>query len=70
MYAEVGNWLVVHGRTLDAPGREGLVVGVHHADGSPPYEIRWTDDERISLVFPGPDATIVPEAPHRAWGGP
>ena len=45
-------------------GGQGEAVRVPHADGSPPYEVRWTDDERTSLVFPGSDTTIVPSAPH------
>jgi hypothetical protein len=68
MRAEVGNWLVVHGRTLGDAGREGLVVEVPHADGSPPYRVRWLDDDRVSLVFPGPDAVVLPAAPHEADG--
>ena len=66
MHAEVGNWLVVHGRAPDDPVREGLVVGVPHGDGTPPYLVRWTDDDRLSLVFPGSDARILPAAPHAA----
>jgi hypothetical protein len=64
MQARPGNWLVVHGRHLDDPSREGLVVEVPHADGSPPYLVRWLDDDRVSLVFPGPDATLLSRAPH------
>lgn len=64
--AQVGNWIVVHGRTLDDPVREGLVVGVPHADGTPPYLVRWSDDDHTSLVFPGPDARILTVAPHAA----
>jgi len=64
MHAEVGNWLLVRGRTLDAPVREGLVVGVPHPDGSPPYVVRWLDDDRSSIVFPGPDASLVVGTPH------
>ena len=64
MNAAVGNWLVVHGRTLDDPVREGLVVEVPHPDGSPPYLVRWLDDDRVSLVFPGPDAAVLQAAPH------
>lgn len=63
MKAEVGNWLVVHGRTLDDPVREGLVVGVPHPDGSPPYLVRWLDDDRESMYFPGSDATVLAAAP-------
>jgi hypothetical protein len=67
--AQVGNWVVVHGRTLDDPVREGLVVEVPHPDGSPPYLVRWLDDDRTSLVFPGPDATLLPSTPHQRDGG-
>jgi hypothetical protein len=66
VYAEVGNWLVVHGRTLDAPTREGLIVEVPHADGSPPYVVHWLDQDRLSTVFPGPDTTVSSVAPHSA----
>lgn len=58
MRARVGDWIVVHGRTLDAPLREGLVDELIHADGSPPYLVHWLDDDRRSLLFPGPDAVV------------
>lgn len=64
MLAQVGSWIVVHGRTLDAPVREGRIDGLLHADGSPPYLIHWLDDDRRSVVFPGADATITAERPH------
>ena len=64
MHAEVGNWMVVHGRTLDDAVREGEILEVPHPDGSPPYVVRWTDDDRQSLVFPGSDTEVFPEAPH------
>nr|SBO96077.1 hypothetical protein BN4615_P5593 [Nonomuraea gerenzanensis] len=32
---------------------------VEHADGSPPYLVRWLDTGRESLVFPGRDARVV-----------
>ena len=32
MRAEVGYWIVVHGRTLDAPSREGRIDEVMHED--------------------------------------
>ncbi len=64
MRAEVGYWIVVHGRTLDAPSREGRVEELLHEDGSPPYLVHWLDDDRRSVVFPGPDATVLAERPH------
>jgi len=36
----------VHGRTLNAPLREALVIEVPHADGRPPYQVRWTENDR------------------------
>jgi hypothetical protein len=62
--AQVGHWLVVHGRTLDAPVREGQIEQLLHPDGSPPYVVHWIDDGRRSVVFPGPDAVITPTRPH------
>lgn len=56
MRARIGDWLVPDGD----PGRAGLIIGLHHADGSPPYVVRWQRDGHIALVFPGPYARIVP----------
>lgn len=68
MNAAIGNWLVIHGRTLDDPVREGVIVDVAHPDGSPPYLVRWLDDDRLSLVFPGADALVQRTAPHGRVG--
>jgi len=38
---------------------KGLVVEVSHADGGPPSVVGWLDDDRVSLVFPGTDATAI-----------
>ncbi len=61
--AHVGDWLVLHGRTVDEPTRRGQVVEVPHADGSPPWVVRWTDDDHTSVVVPGPDATVEAAGP-------
>lgn len=60
MRATVGDRLIVEGTYGAGNQRKGLVVGVEHADGTPPYRVHWLDDGRESLVFPGPDARIVP----------
>ena len=57
MRARIGDWLIPGG----VPGRSGLVIGLHHADGSPPYIVRWQSDGHIALVFPGPYDRIVPD---------
>jgi len=59
MHANVGDTLVVEGKKVDAPRREGQVVEVHGADGGPPYLVRWSDGHE-GLTFPGPDAHVLP----------
>jgi hypothetical protein len=38
--------------------RDGEIIGVRHADGTPPYVVRWEDTGHESLVYPGPDAMV------------
>jgi hypothetical protein len=56
MRAHVGDQLVVAGDE----SRVGLIIGLPHPDGSPPYVVRWLADGHIALVYPGPYARIVP----------
>ena len=58
MQANVGDHLVVEGRTVGAQRRDGEVLEVRGADGAPPYLVRWSDGHE-GLMFPGPDAHIV-----------
>ncbi|MFC4944974.1 DUF1918 domain-containing protein [Pseudonocardia sp. GCM10023141] len=58
MHARIGDWLVVEGNTPDEHRRQGEIVRLAHADGTPPYWVRWVEDEHESLVFPGPSARI------------
>lgn len=58
MQAQVGDRLVVEGKAVDMPRRDGEVVEVHGKDGAPPYLVRWSDGHE-GLTFPGPDAHIV-----------
>ena len=62
MKASVGDRIVIASATLDGPVRDGRIVEVRHADGSPPYVVEWTDNGQQGLVFPGPDAHIVAPA--------
>lgn len=63
MYARTGDRIVVRGIKLGAPIRDGEIIEVEHADGSPPYRVRWSDDGHESLFFPGADARIDREGP-------
>ena len=58
MKASVGDRLVLASSMVDGAVRDGTVVAVRHADGSPPYTVRWHDTGEESLVFPGPDAHV------------
>jgi Domain of unknown function (DUF1918) len=58
MRACVGDRLIAEGDT----DRVGLVIGLLHETGTPPYVIKWLSDGHVALVFPGPYARIIPAA--------
>ncbi|MFD9131068.1 pyridoxamine 5'-phosphate oxidase family protein [Streptomyces bottropensis] len=58
MRAHLGDQLVIEGPATGATRRDGEIVGLHHADGTPPYDVRWSDTDQVTLVFPGPDAHV------------
>ncbi len=67
MKANVGDWLVMKGTTIDqADHRGGLITEVHSTDGSPPYVVRWLDSDHVATVFPGSDAVVVTAAEQEA----
>ncbi|MBQ1089259.1 DUF1918 domain-containing protein [Streptomyces sp. B93] len=65
MRAHLGDQLVIESTTTGATRRDGEIVGLHHEDGTPPYDVRWSDTDEVTLVFPGPDARIRPVEHHR-----
>lgn len=58
MKAHIGDQLVVESPTTGAMRRDGEIIGLHHEDGTPPYDVRWSDTNHVSTVYPGPDAHI------------
>ena len=56
MRARVGDRLVADGTDGH---RVCEIIGVNHADGSPPYVVRWLTDGHIALLFPGPYTRLV-----------
>ncbi|MFH8618402.1 DUF1918 domain-containing protein [Streptomyces sp. NPDC017979] len=60
MHANVGDKLVVHGRTVGHHDRTAEVVEVLGEDGAPPYRVRFDDDGHECLVSPGPDTVVRP----------
>jgi hypothetical protein len=59
MHAKTGDWLIVETSTTDHHSVRGRIEEVLSKDGEPPYRVRWTSDDHISVVFPGPDARVV-----------
>ncbi|MGA5037779.1 pyridoxamine 5'-phosphate oxidase family protein [Streptomyces capoamus] len=58
MRAHLGDQLVIESQATGAARRDGEIVGLRHEDGTPPYDVRWSDTDEVTLVFPGPDAHI------------
>ncbi|WP_306185709.1 MULTISPECIES: DUF1918 domain-containing protein [unclassified Streptomyces] len=58
MHAQLGDRLLVESPVTGATRRDGEIVGLHHDDGTPPYDVRWSDTGEVTLVFPGPDAHV------------
>ncbi|MFJ9566146.1 pyridoxamine 5'-phosphate oxidase family protein [Streptomyces fuscichromogenes] len=58
MRAHLGDQLVIESPATGAARRDGEIVGLHHEDGTPPYDVRWSDTDEVTLVFPGADAHV------------
>ncbi|GAA3340536.1 hypothetical protein GCM10020358_28530 [Amorphoplanes nipponensis] len=63
MKAHIGDRLVLEGTHLGDARRTAVITGLPHGDGSPPYEVRWLDDGRTTLIYPGPQGRIEPPDP-------
>lgn len=59
MQANVGDRLLVESGSAETHRREGEVIEVRGSDGGPPYLVKWEDGHE-GLVFPGPDAHVLP----------
>jgi hypothetical protein len=62
MKAQIGDRVVVEGTNLGDRRRVGVVVRLRHPDGTPPYVVRWLDDDHESLMFPGPTTHVEHQA--------
>lgn len=66
MKAQVGDWLVIKGTTVDRHDERGVITEVRSPDGSPPYVVRWAATGHVATVFPGPDAIVLTAAEEEA----
>ena len=58
MEAEVGDKIIIKSHKVGEPDRDCVVLELRHADGRPPYRVRWGDNGHESLFFPGADASV------------
>lgn len=63
MKAQIGDWIVVESGSLGQGRRIGRIIALRHEDGTPPYEVVWTDTDKTSVVYPGPDMHVVATPP-------
>jgi len=64
MKAHRGDRLILEGTRVGDQRRIGIITELRHADGTPPYVVRWLDTGHEALVFPGPDARIEEPTEH------
>jgi hypothetical protein len=57
MQANVGERILIRGKTVEAPDRHGEILEVRGSGGEPPYFVRF-DDGHEALVYPGRDCVI------------
>lgn len=57
MEANVGDTLLVHGRTVGQHDKVAEVVEVLGPEGTPPYRVRFQDGHE-ALMSPGPDTVV------------
>lgn len=58
MKAVPGDRLIIKGHYVGEPDHDAEVLAVDAPDGTPPWRVRWSDDGREGLFFPGPDAVV------------
>jgi hypothetical protein len=58
MIAHVGDRIILEGTHLGDARRVGVILAVARADGTPPYQVRWLDNGRTTLIFPGAEAHV------------
>jgi Domain of unknown function (DUF1918) len=56
--ASKGDRLISRGHRAGEPDRDAEILEVKGKDGGPPYVVRWSNDGRVGVFFPGPDALI------------
>ena len=66
MRANVGDFLVIKGTTVEQTDQCGEITEVRSADGAPPYVVRWLASGHVATVYPGADAIVLTPAEQEA----
>jgi CBS domain-containing protein len=69
MHASVGDRIEILAGSLDHPPRQGVVREVVRGPDGEHYSIDW-DDGHQSILFPGPDANVIPAQVSREQPSP
>lgn len=57
MRARVGDRIILAAEHIDEPTRDGEILEIRGADGTPPYLVRWSNGH-TGLIYPGPGAVL------------
>jgi hypothetical protein len=58
MQAQAGDRLIIKGHYVGEPDRDAEILEVRGPGGTPPFVVRWEEDGRTGIFFPGPDAVV------------
>jgi len=56
--ARAGDRLVIQHHHIGEPERDAEILETHGPEGGAPFLVRWTDNGRTSLFYPGSDARV------------
>ena len=59
MEAQAGDHIEIPGTRIDHTVRKGEILEIRGREGAPPFLIKWLDNGKTALVYPGPDANIL-----------
>jgi hypothetical protein len=58
LVAKPGDRLIIVGHRVGEPERDAEILEVRGPDGTPPFLVRWSEDDHVGLVYPGSDAKV------------
>lgn len=58
MYGSIHDRITALSPHVGEPNRDGEILEVRGADGTPPYLVRWSDTGHEGLFFPESDAVV------------